>query len=101
QAPLGANVAIRESIPDQHDATYHRISGKASTIRDHYNALYLVADDPDGRKMGIEARAYDDAVAFRYLVPELPGGKEFRLVDEHTEFRFQRDPNLFALFLPN
>jgi alpha-glucosidase len=101
QPPLGANAAIRDTTPGQHDATYHRLSGKASTIRDHYHSLLLETADAKGRKLNIEARAYDDAVAFRYIIPEQTGMKDFRLVDEHTEFTFKRDPNLFTLFLPN
>ena len=101
--PSAANVTIHQIRSRQHEATYQRISGKASTIRDHYNALYLqIHRGPrDGRKMDIEARAYDDAIAFRYVIPEQPNLKDFQLVDEHTEFNFKRDPVLFTLFLPN
>jgi alpha-glucosidase len=99
--PLGANVTIAKSSPGQHDSTYYRISGKASTIRDQYNSLLLETVDSSGRKLNIEARAYDDAVAFRYVIPEQPNMTDVRLIDEHTEFRFSRDPNLFTLFLPN
>ena len=33
-----AHFELTKAASSQHDATYHRISGKASTIRDHYNA---------------------------------------------------------------
>jgi hypothetical protein len=49
----------------------------------------------------MEARAYDDAVAFRYLVPEQSALQEFRLAKEGTEFRISKDPFIYALFLPN
>ena len=40
--------------------------------------------------MAIEARAYDDGVAFRYIVPEQAGVKELRITNEAHEFRFQQ-----------
>jgi alpha-glucosidase len=102
QSPLGAHVIIYKATPGAHDTTYHRISGKASTIRDQYNSLLVEAVDATAKwPLNIEARAYDDAVAFRYVIPEPSPTISIRVVDEHTEFRFPRDPNLFTLFLPN
>ncbi len=51
--------------------------------------------------MNIEARAYDDAVAFRYLVPEQKQMIEYRLKDEKTEYRLPKDGICYALVLPN
>jgi alpha-glucosidase len=103
QHPLGAVGVAGAGKSSKHDATYHRISGKASAIRDHYNAFEFEFSEPppDGRKLVIEARAYDDAIAFRYLIPDQPNLKELRLVDERTDFSLPKDPNLYALVLPN
>jgi alpha-glucosidase len=104
QQPLGAKVNVtRTSGSSAHDSTYRRLSGKTSTIRDHYNAESFEFTEPgsNGRKLIIEARAYDDAIAFRYVVPEQANLKELRLVDERTEFALPRDPNMYALVLPN
>jgi alpha-glucosidase len=103
QQPLGTHVQIVKDTPGQHDASYPRVSGKASTIRDHYNSLLIETTEPgaNGRKLNIEVRAYDDAVAFRYVIPEQPNLKDLRITDERTQFVFPRDPNLFALVLPN
>jgi alpha-glucosidase len=101
QPLFGGNVWGPSVTRSANDSTYHRITGKASTIRNHYNSLLLETSDTKGRKLNVEARAYDDAVAFRYVIPEQPGMHDFKLVDEHTEFKFSRDPNLFTLFLPN
>ena len=51
--------------------------------------------------MTIEARAYDDAIAFRYLVPEQPRLHDFRLTTENTEFRVSKDATTYALVLPH
>ena len=37
-----------------------------------------------GRRLVMEARAYDDGVAFRYVVPEQPSLKELRILNEST-----------------
>jgi alpha-glucosidase len=51
------------------DETYQLVVGKASTVRAHYNMLQLDLQENStpGRKLVIEARAYNDAVAFRYI----------------------------------
>jgi alpha-glucosidase len=101
QAPLGRRGSAGPGAASSHNATYQRISGKASTIRDQYNAETYQFTEADGRKLIIEARAYDDAIAFRYVIPEQPNIKELRLVDERTDFALPKDPNLYALVLPN
>src|SRR5208283_2475931 len=52
-----------------------------------------------GRRMTIEARAYDDGVAFRYSIPEQPSLKELRITNEATEFRFSKDATTWSLIL--
>ncbi|HEY1213921.1 MAG TPA: glycoside hydrolase family 97 protein [Bryobacteraceae bacterium] len=103
QRPLGANVRISATTPSSADQTYRLITGKASTVRDHYNALRIDLDEEGGlqRKLAIEARAYDDAIAFRYVVPEQRPLRDFRLAKESTEFRISTDATSYALELPN
>ncbi len=50
-----------------------------------------------GRRLVVEARAYDDGVAFRYVVPEQPSLKELRILNEATQFRFSKDANTFPV----
>lgn len=103
QRPLGANVRISATTPSSADQTYRLITGKASTVRDHYNALRIDLYEEGGlqRKLAIEARAYDDAIAFRYVVPEQRSLRDFRLAKEATEFRISADATTYALELPN
>ena len=101
--PLGANVQIVKQTPSQIDETYRLVTGKASVVRNHYNALRLDVEEATGprRQMAIEARAYDDAVAFRYIVPDQRALREFRLTRENTEFRISKDATTYALVLPH
>ena len=103
QMPLGTDVRIVTSALSKTDETYQLLTGKASSIRNHYNALRMDLEETGGlgRKLVMEARAYDDAVAFRYLVPEQAALREFRLVKENTEFRISKDPFIYALVLPH
>jgi len=114
QPPLGPNMTIAGSDPSAHDDGYTLISGKASKVRDHYNGVYIRLEDSAvpshndsaevflaKRKFEIEARAYDDAVAFRYVIPEQAALREFRMAQEETEFRFAKDPTAYAQELPD
>ncbi len=103
QRPLGPEMQIASAMPGTADETYQLVTGKASTVRDHYNSvrLDLTEREPGVRKLAIEARAYDDAIAFRYVVPDQSTFREFRLSSEDTEFRISKDPVTYALVLPH
>ena len=98
---LGTEVRITKQTPGATDETYNLIAGKRSLVRNHYNSLVLETEDGEGRRLDIEARAYDDAVAFRYVVPDQAALREFRLTKEGTEFRLSKDATTYALVLPN
>ena len=44
-------------------------------------------------------RAFDDGVAFRYIVPEQPSIKSVHIADERTQFRYSKDATLYPLVL--
>ena len=98
---LGAAVRIESSQTSSHDETWQSIAGKANPIRDHYNAVTVqtLETAANGRRMAIEARAYDDGVAFRYVVPDQPGLKELRITNEATQFHFPKDATTWSLIL--
>jgi alpha-glucosidase len=96
---LGPAVRIESSQPSSQDETWTSVQGKANPIRNHYNAVAVqtVETSAGGRRLTMEARAYDDGVAFRYVVPEQPSVKELRILNESTEFRFSKDASTFSL----
>jgi len=73
--------------------------GKTRTVRNHYNGLRADFEDANGRKLTIEVRAFDDGVAFRYLVPEQAAVKQVRIAREDTEFTFAKDAETYPLVL--
>jgi alpha-glucosidase len=99
--PLGNSVKIELTRPSSQDDTWKSITGKANPIRNNYEMIYVetVETTPAGRRLGIEARAYDDGVAFRYFVPDQPGLKELRVTNEKTDFRFLKDATTWSLIL--
>lgn len=98
---LGAAVKISGSRTAAHDESWQSIAGKANPIRDHYNAVTVQTAETGagGRTLAVEARAYDDGVAFRYFVPDQPGIPELRVVNETTQFRFTKDATTWPLIL--
>ena len=60
-----------------------------SSKREHYQSLVAeyMQDGSTGRLINIEARAYNDGVAFRYLVPNSNALESLRIEGEETEFR--------------
>jgi alpha-glucosidase len=96
---LGAAVRIESSQASSQDETWKPVQGKANPIRNQYNAVTVqtVETAASGRRLAMEARAYDDGVAFRYFVPEQPNLKELRILNESTQFRFTKDANTIAL----
>jgi alpha-glucosidase len=103
QSPLGAEVHLTGSRPGSGVDQYKLLTGKASEVRDAYSDLTVdVAEGTaSGRKFSIEARIYNDAVAFRYRVPEQPGLSRYLLTQEDTEFRPTTDAIAWTLRLPN
>jgi alpha-glucosidase len=103
QSPLGAEVHMTGSRPGSGVDQYKLLAGKASDVRDAYSDLTVdVAEGTaSGRKFSIEARVYNDAVAFRYRVPEQPGLSRYQLTQEDTEFRPTTDAMAWTLRLPN
>ena len=89
------------------------IGGKANHVHDAYSSLRLQLVEPDAprRTFVIEARAYNDGFAFRYVVPkqssiqasylDLPDLNDLHLKQEHTEFRVSKDATTWALSLPD
>lgn len=102
QNPLGQSVKIVKTKKTTVDQSYKLIAGKTSWVDEQYNAISinLKGTENSNHKLSIEARAYNDAVAFRYIVPKPIGEKEFRLRSENTEFRISKDAITYALILP-
>lgn len=100
---LGRGMAVEGSARRQGEDRYDLI-GKASRVRKAYNELTVDLAEPDqpgrpGRDMKLVFRAYDDGVAFRYVVPAVPGTETLGLKAEGTQFAFPGDYRCWGLNL--
>lgn len=99
---LGQNVTIDETSFSEGTDTYTMITGRSSAVNDAYKSVLLnISEVRTMRKMQIEARAYNDAIAFRYIVPEQQSMHQYRLISEKTEFRLPMDAITYSQVLPN
>ena len=65
-------------------------SEPSSNASGHYNSLiaHYMQNGSLGRRLDVEIRAYDDGVAFRYILPRSTPLEEILIRDEATEFNF-------------
>jgi alpha-glucosidase len=99
QPVLGADMHKTGEQAESADDTYTLPVGKTHEVRNHYNGVRADFEDATGRKMSIELRAFDDGVAFRYLVPKQPGIGQTRIAHELTEFTYAKDASTYPLIL--
>jgi alpha-glucosidase len=97
--PLGPTMKILHHEQGSADQTYTIPLGKTSSVRDHYNSARADFQDEQGRKLTVELRAYDDGVAFRYILPEQSGIKNANIEHELTEFHYSTDATLYPLIV--
>jgi alpha-glucosidase len=98
---LSTKLTIAGANQTSVDQTYDLVVGKTRTVRDHYNELTVdfAEAGPAGRKLRVIARAYDDGVAFRYVLPDQPTLAGVAIRGEETRFDFAADDRCWALNL--
>lgn len=75
------------------DTTWKPVVGEREIVRDHYNRLLVELQERESprRLLNIEFRAYDEGVAFRYILPKQSALNGITVSSEATEFRFAAD----------
>ena len=83
------------------DSTWENAFGAKRTVPDRYNELVVSLREKNApnRKMDVVLRAYDEGVAFRYVLPKQDAIGEFAIAQEMTGFYFAHDASAFALNL--
>ena len=101
QPSLGNNVHIVGSKASKIDETYTVPAGKSNPIHNQANALALDLQESSRlpRKFTVEARAYNDGIAFRYVIPDEPNTKEVRIINEKTQFVLSGDATTYPLIV--
>lgn len=103
QPALGRSVHIAGTEASTGVDDYAMQFQKVSHVHDAYDSIQMhVAEGASPRRvMSIEARAYNNGIAFRYVLPEQSAIPSLRLRQEDTEFRLHIDATNWLLALPN
>ena len=74
----------------ENNLSWSPVWGKQREIHDHYRqkTVSLATGSEIVESLGIQVRAYDEGIAFRYMLPKEPGLSKVRVTDELTEFNF-------------
>jgi alpha-glucosidase len=97
-SPLTSHFTIVDSTIVERDETYELVIGKTKKARDHFRELRVQLRESvkPYRRLDITFRAYDDGVAFRYILPLQKAFAEFDITKENTEFHFPLDMKAWA-----
>jgi alpha-glucosidase len=110
-SPLGLDLAGADALDHDfevlgsqkrsNDSTWENAFGAKRTVPDKYNELVVSLREKNApnRNMDVELRAYDEGVAFRYVLPKQEAIGEFTIASETTGFYFAQDASAFALNL--
>jgi alpha-glucosidase len=95
---LGSNVVQLDTARTENDSKWTNPLGKRREVRDHYRELTVNLREigEGGLAFSVVFRAYDDGVAFRYLLPKMAGASSAVIDEELTEFAFATDNTCFA-----
>ena len=100
EGSFGAGIKMKPGKLERVTDDYDMPVGKASHIHSVSNQRVVSLTAPDGRKVDICLRAFNDGVAFRYLFPEQEGVDSLRIRSELMELHPTGDPVLKAMYLP-
>ncbi len=92
QKPFGEMVVSGKSEKLINNTWTNRLYKKEEIV-DHANELTLELTEKDEpkRKLNLVFRAYDGAVAFRYVIPAQPGFEKIVITKENTTWAFEKD----------
>ena len=98
---LQAGLRIRASQSREVDQQYDLPVGKTSTVHERFNELSIdLAEAGEGaRALRVILRAYDDGLAFRYVLPVQPALKAVDIQSELTQFAFTDNHRCWGLNL--
>jgi len=86
-----AGWVLKETARNSVRSVWKPVWGKREAVADQYNEIILDLTDPaEIRSLRLEARAYNDGVAFRYSIPACPDGGS-TVSSELTTYNFAGD----------
>ena len=98
---LLAGVRVRKESSRSADERVRILFGKADLARDRYAETRLSLENRQHRPVNLVFRCYDDAIAFRYEVPQQAGKEQLTVTEEGTSFGFSGNPRAYVQYLEN
>ncbi len=98
---LGEALVIVGSSTREVADRFDRVAGKSARVEARGRAMLVDFREPGaaGRRLSVEVRAYDDGIAFRYILPEQDNLVAPDIANELTTFGFARDHRCWSLNL--
>jgi alpha-glucosidase len=89
-SPLDQDFEVVATDRKSNNSTWENTFGARRTVPDHYNEMTVSLREKKapGRRVELVFRAYDEGVAFRYVLPKQEALGEFTLAAENTGFYF-------------
>jgi alpha-glucosidase len=96
QPSLGASLLIRNVSRRAVDDTWQRVYGKRKQVHNRFNEMTLDLQETaaPNRPFQVIVRAYDDGIAFRYVLSKEWGA--FEMTAENTHFDFPNDATVWV-----
>jgi len=92
-------------VTSQHSRSVERripiLFGKSDHADERFHETRFTLDTPNHRRLDVIFRCYNDAVAFRYELPEEAKHKSVTIADETTSFRLEGELTAYAQYLEN
>jgi alpha-glucosidase len=86
---LGMEIENQEPLLGENEGL---VTSKSDSTADYHSlTAEFMQNGSIGRRINVEARVYNDGVAFRYVLPQQTPLEELLIDDEVTEFRFPQN----------
>jgi len=97
--PLEKDLEVVSTEKRSHDSAWENAFGAKRVVPDRYNELTVSLREKNApnRRVDIVLRAYDEGVAFRYVLPKQEALGDFTLAAENTGFYFASEASGYAL----
>lgn len=96
KADLMTGFSIVSTRTSTFDETWKPVWGEESSIRNHYNELEVMLNQPkNDRFIVLRFRLFDDGLGFRYEFPEQKNLTYFVVKEEHSQFAMTGDHTAF------
>jgi alpha-glucosidase len=86
QPGFDRDLELVDTARSSHDETWAQPWGERRLVHDRHEELLLTLQNPEGKRIHVRVRVFDDGLGFRYEVPEQDGFGRVDIIDELTTF---------------